>query len=583
MTPRRLSRSALVAAYLALVGALTGGVWLYGYRQALDQVAARGAADLALAADRLVTQLTRYREMAVLLADHPVLAALHAGGGVAEAEALLLESADKTAALTAFYADTEGRVLASAHDAVPADLAGAAYFRRALQGALGARHGSSAGFARRAYSYAAPSFGADGRVRGVLVVVVDIDNLEQDWRGSRPAVYFTDDTGEVFITNRSEILGWRRTPTAMIPTEGGAKPLGVSRWTGHEIWRQQVSPYVPARAVHLEKPLPVIGMLAEALVDEAPARRLAALQAAVVAALCLTFGALLFLATERRRALAQANAVLEDRVTARTRALQDTNAALRREVAERQEAEAALKRAQDDLVQAGKLSALGQMSAGISHELNQPLMAIRSFAENGVAFLERGKPERAAETLSRISDMARRMGRIIANLRAFARQESVAVGRVDLTAVLDSVVELTEARLRADGIALDYARPEGPVWVRGGEVRLGQVFVNLVTNAADAMQGMAERRLVLTVQPGPRPSVSVRDTGPGIEAPERLFEPFYTTKAVGSAEGMGLGLSISYGLVQSFGGTIRGANADGGGAVFTVELDPWTTEEEAAA
>ena len=125
--------------------------------------------------------------------------------------------------------------------------------------------------------------------------------------------------------------------------------------------------------------LPQIGMVGEILVDVAPAQRLAGLQAAAVAAIVLALGAMLVLAIERRRTLAEANAVLESRVEARTRALSATNMRLTREVQERQEAEAALKRAQEDLVQAGKLSALGQMSAGISHELNQPLMAIRQY------------------------------------------------------------------------------------------------------------------------------------------------------------------------------------------------------------
>ena len=214
-------------------------------------------------------------------------------------------------------------------------------------------------------------------------------------------------------------------------------------------------------------------------------------------------------------------------------------------------------------------------------------MAIRSFAENGSAFLDRGKPERAAENLSRISDLARRMGRIIQNLRAFSRQESIPSGKIDVVGVLETAFELTEARLQAADVELICDIPKGPVWARAGEVRLAQVFVNLITNAADAMVDSPERKLYVAVDDGPELSVSVRDTGPGIEEPERLFDPFYTTKKVGSAEGMGLGLSISYGLVQSFGGTIRGANAEGGGAVFTVVLERWvdgiTTEEGQAA
>ena len=578
----RLVRPALVTAFLAAVGLLSAGVLAYGYRQALDQVAARGEADLALAADRLATQLARYRETAVLLSDHPFLAALHdAGGSRVEAEALLQAAVDKTSALAAFYADAAGQVLAATRGPIPDTVTETAYFERAMQGALGSGPGLMPQTGQRAYIYAAPSFDRSGAVRGALVVVVNIDHIEREWRGSRPAVFFTDTANKVFVTNRSELLFYKVVPGALLAPDGTRMPLALHSTGGHVIWTQALSPYVPASALHLEVPLPAIGMLGEALVDVEPARRLALLQAAAVAALCLVFGAALLIVTARRRALAEANAVLEDRVAARTQALEDTNRALRREVAEREEAQAALTRAQADLVQAGKLSALGQMSAGISHELNQPLMAIRSFAENAVAFLDRGKPERAAENLGRISDMARRMGRIIANLRAFARQETAAVARVDLRGVLDSAVELTETRIRAAAVALDYRRPEAPIWVRGGEVRLGQVFVNLITNAVDAMEAASERRLQIAVSDGPVLAVTVRDSGPGIEAPEKLFEPFYTTKAVGGGDGMGLGLSISYGLVQSFGGTIRGTNAPGGGAVFTVELERW--REEAAA
>jgi two-component system C4-dicarboxylate transport sensor histidine kinase DctB len=141
-------------------------------------------------------------------------------------------------------------------------------------------------------------------------------------------------------------------------------------------------------------------------------------------------------------------------------------------------------------------------------------------------------------------------------------------------------VELTAARLRGEDVVLDWTPPGGAVYAWGGEVRLVQVFVNLINNAADAMAGEAQKRIAIRIERGARIAVSVADTGPGIADPERMFEPFYSTKAVGSAEGMGLGLSISYGLVQSFGGDIRGSNG-AEGAVFTVELDPWS--EEAAA
>lgn len=569
-------RGTVVLLFLCLVAALGWGVWRYGLAQALGQVAARGQADLALASDRLVTGLQRYRSVAVLLADHPALQALHGGGSRITADRLLLASADRTGAMTAVYADRRGQVLASAHEEVPHELVAQPWFQRALDGALGVGHGIDDVFGKRTFYYATPSFGPSGAVRGVVVILVDVELLERVWRGSRPAVLFSDETGEVFITNRSELLFWRVEPSGLVGPEGAVTQ--VSRRVGdYEIWRQKISAYVPEDALHLVQPLPVIDLVGEALIDAGPARRVAGLQAAVVVALCLFFGSLLFLAMERRRALALVNVRLEARVRERTVELEATNTALRHEVSEREEAEAALRRAQADLVQAGKLSALGQMSAGISHELNQPLMAIQQFAENGRAFLLRDRSDRAGENLDRIADMAARAARIIRNLRAFARNESEPMGRVDLCAVIDTVIELTQTRLRDDGVVLDWTRPAGPVFVKGGEVRLGQVFVNLINNAADAMSGQDDKRIVIELHDAVPLTVQVRDTGPGIADPEKVFEPFYSTKQVG--DGMGLGLSISYGLVQSFGGNIRGTNT-GEGAMFTVELERWEDSGE---
>jgi len=235
-------------------------------------------------------------------------------------------------------------------------------------------------------------------------------------------------------------------------------------------------------------------------------------------------------------------------------------------------------------VQAGKLSALGQMSAGISHELNQPLMAIQSFAENGEMLIERGRTEGAEENFRRISEMARRMGRIIKNLRAFAKQEVEPAKKTDVTSVITEAVAMSEGKIERGQITLDWVPPNDPVWVLGGEVRLQQVLVNLISNAADAITaaGSDRRQISVRVTQGDKVTVTVRDTGPGIDEPEKIFDPFYSTKAVGSAEGMGLGLSISYGLVQSFGGAITGQNAPDGGAVFSIELQPWSGKDEAS-
>ena len=584
MKPDTARRLAIFALFLLAVAAFAAGVWRTGYRQALDQAAQRGEADLLLASDRLTGQLQLYQQLAVIMAAHPALAQAVASGEGAAVASVLVATADKTGAMDIQLADRQGQVLASAKGLADPALAGSTYFQRAMTGALGEGHGINPVGGQRSYTFAAPLFGADGRVQGAVMVLADIGLVEAEWRGARPTVFFTDDTGLVFITNRSELLLWTRSPgqVGLSPPAGNAGQFAFTRQGDHVIWHESWSPYIPARALHLSRDLPVIGMRAEALVDVEPARRLATLQAGLVAAVCLAFGALLFLATERRRTLALANARLEGRVAERTRELSGANAALRREVSERIAAEAALKKAQDDLVQAGKLSALGQMSAGISHELNQPLMAIRQYAENGAALLERGKPEVAAQNLRRIGDLAHRMGRIIRNLRAFARQEREPMGQVDLVAVINAALELSESRLARDAIEVEW-QPPAPIHVIGGEVRLGQVLVNLIGNAADAMAGLPVRRIAISLRRhDDRVLLEVADTGPGIEEPEKIFDPFYTTKAVGAAEGMGLGLSISYGLVQSFGGAIRGRNRPEGGAIFTVELTPATGPDMAA-
>jgi len=550
-------RAMVLVLYLLLAAGIAGGAGWFAYSAALTQLASRGRADLSLASDRLVGQLQRFRQVAVLMADHPALVALAKGqGDRKQAMGLLLATADKTGAVEILLASGKGTVLASSAEKSVVSLSGHPHYERAMRGALGTSHARIEDTNQRVFFFAAPILDGE-QTQGAVVVAVDMEAVEEsDWRGDPQAVFFTDARGVIFVANRSELV--LRTRKEVGET-GGFAPDTVQMFNGHEIWSISSGPYIPRRALHLTQPLPIIGMTGEVLLNTATAQRLAWLQAAAVAAVLFAFGAILFWVTERRRALAarlemeaKAKADLETRVEERTHEL---------------------RQAQTDLVQAGKLSALGQMSAGISHELNQPLMAIRSFAENAETYLERGKTDVAGKNLSRISELARRMGRIISNFRAFAKQESEPISDVDIVAVVDAVLEMSEARFVQDNVVVDWTPPAAPIFVRGGEVRLQQVLVNLISNAIDAMEGAPERRIEIAVEAdGGKARLRVRDTGPGIEAPERIFDPYYTTKAIGKSEGMGLGLSISYGLVQSFGGDIRGRNHADGGAVFTVEL-----------
>lgn len=563
-----MHRPLAILAFLLVTALLAGGTWWLAYRAAVVQVADRGAADLGSASDRLVGELSRFRLSAVRLADHPRVVALAQGTAPPDAlDALFLKVADESGAFEIAFMSPDGTALASSSPGAAQHTGDGIAFARAMTGALGVSHGVTAGGDVRSFTFMAPVFGDRAPV-GVVAVRIDMETVEEsDWRGAPQIVFFTDEAADIFVTNRPELLLRPFGP-------GGFHPAQTRQVKGVPVWSGLGGPYLPRRAAYASLPLPVIDMTGHALLSTAPAERIAGLQALVVAALCLAFGALLYLVAERRRALALANATLEERVIARTDELARANTALRREVAERLEAEQALRKAQADLVQAAKLSALGQMSAGISHELNQPLMAIRSFSENAVLFLDKGRNDEARGNLGRIADLSRRMARIIKNLRAFARQETEPMTRVDIGAVVASVLELSEARLHRDAVALRWTPPPGPVMVHGGEVRLQQVVLNLLSNALDAMGDQDARRIDIAVTAaGDDVTLTLRDNGPGLHDPEKIFDPFYTTKTVGAPEeGMGLGLSISYGLVQSFGGAITGRNHPEGGAVFTVRL-----------
>ena len=215
-----MRRFFFLSAYLIAVAAASLGLWRWGEARGVERLAARGEADLTLASDRLESQLRRYRELAVLMAEHPVLTELRNGGETvvdttAPAVALLQEAADKTGAMGLVAVDAEGRVLAQAGIDLP-PMKAEPVFKRALQGALGQSFGRLGDM--RVYVFGAPAFGPDKKVSGVLMVVVNVGDLEWDWIGSNPPAYFTDAAGQVFISNRSELIFWREA------AEGGLTP-----------------------------------------------------------------------------------------------------------------------------------------------------------------------------------------------------------------------------------------------------------------------------------------------------------------------------------------------------------------------
>ncbi|MDB5819178.1 MAG: hypothetical protein JWQ11_2818, partial [Rhizobacter sp.] len=285
---------------------------------------------------------------------------------------------------------------------------------------------------------------------------------------------------------------------------------------------------------------------------------------------------------ESRRLLERANAELEHNVASRTLDLTEANLALRREVAERERAEQTLRDAQDELVHTAKMAMLGQLATGITHELTQPLGAIRTLSGNASEFMRRGDMNALSGNLGIIERLADQMGSIIQPLKSFARKSRPVSMQADIAQAVGNALFLYESRLRQDGVQVINHCVAGATSAWCDPNRLEQVLINLIGNAIDAMEASAVKRLVLESRFEPaaagrdgatdRVRIDVLDSGPGIADPAvaRLFEPFFSTKPPGA--GLGLGLAISRDIVREFDGDIQAGNQAHGGARFSLIL-----------
>lgn len=250
----------------------------------------------------------------------------------------------------------------------------------------------------------------------------------------------------------------------------------------------------------------------------------------------------------------------------------ERTAKLHAEIDERIRTEQALRQTQNELIQAAKLAVLGQMSASISHELNNPLAAIRSFADNGRRFLASGKSERTDENLARISGLTERMAKISEQLKSFARKSSSDdTADVQLYPIVVYAKELMQPQFKSHYIDLNIQTPQAPVWASVNPIQLEQVLINLLTNAMQALDGQESRCVAITLLSEEDGTlIHVDDNGPGLgqDKIEHLFEPFFTTKQ----NGLGLGLSISQQIMQSMNGNLTASTSPLGGARFTIHL-----------
>lgn len=536
--------------------------------------------------------LDKYRILPPLIARHPdVISSFRDGfdvAGLAAAQRIVETTTGMTGADGVHFIRVDGTVLVANRPGrlAPGDsIADMPHFKAALQGRLG-RHLDFDEIEKHGYYlFAAPVRNGDAIV-GVVVARVSLENVEQAWALSKDPVVITDPTGKVVVANRRNWRGRNlRRPT--ISTSGHRAAEVPAVITAPE---ERDGPFVFVRLAdekgvqkrYLEETafLPLYGWRLRVYADTALARAqmINMVLAAVLVGLVAT--AVVGFLVERRRGLAQqmrndraAALRLERRVRDRTRALTHSNMRLAEEVREREATEEELRRTQSELVQAAKLAALGQMSAALSHEFNQPLAAIRSYADNASLLIERDRKSDASKNLQRITRLVDRLAGLSRHLKTFARKPGTTTQPVLVAPVIGETLMLLSPRLKKADVVVDVVYDDRDVVVDAGQVRLEQVVVNLIGNAADAVAERDDPMVRVRIgSDGVNGVIEVADNGPGIaeDVLPKVFDPFFTTKDVG--EGLGLGLSIAYKIVQDFKGSIVAANRPEGGTVFTVRL-----------
>ncbi|MBC7858703.1 MAG: sensor histidine kinase [Burkholderiaceae bacterium] len=614
------SRSALtIAAWIGILGLSLAAISLaytwskrVGYAQLNDM----SAHQLDLYAAGLESELGKHEYLPGILAlDHNVLALLDAPTDAqlgARVNKRLAGLNVRAGSLAIFAMDKSGLVRAASNwfqpdSLVGKDLSGQPYFADAM------RNGRAHHFAPNAlrgspeYYFAQPVL-RDAALVGVVVVKISLEPIESAWIAASPQsnqeiFLVVDESDTIVIASAPEWKDQKDNGVALMlraklkelsqPPGATAMPFNMRFMASlehgnHAVTWPALNPQAPHTLYATQERFMVrqgwrLITLSNASSVIANARQ-AGFGTAVLAAFIGLLG--MYLAQRRhaiasrlaaREALQRAHDKLELRIEQRTAELHLMNQELLREIGERKRAEQVLRASQDDLLQASKLALLGQISAGITHEINQPLTALRSLSHNTQLLLKRGDLGRIERNLRAIADLTERIGRLTGQLKSFSRKAPLTVAPVALAKAVENTLLLLENRIRTEQIALDVDIDAGVRALCDGN-RLEQVLINLCANALDAM--LEAPRKILTVRAwgaDGRAWIRVEDSGAGIAdaVMARLFEPFFSTKL--SGQGLGLGLAISADIVREFGGVLRAINVEGGAAF---ELDLKLTEED---
>ncbi len=528
---------------------------------------------LALYSGNLLSELRQNAIVPQLLARDPALINALNSGDYTQSTQRLISFIDEIGAASLTLLDKDGRTVASSdRNAIGKTHRQQPYFVEAVRSSdtifqtqVGESGLNSFYYSRRIES--------QKKLIGVIMVEVDLAKYERAWAGITDAVLVTNSEGRIILATDPRWRGLSEVDAlAGTPVDSAIRRVlqATTDWT-----------LLPADAyLRGEAVMRVEGKVGFRGWRIASFTRYASIREQVNSALALeimVFAILLALAfyfLNRKTAVRMA---LFQRESAELRAL---NARLQREIAERKRAQENLAVAEQTLAQSSKLAVLGEMSAAVSHELNQPLAAMKTYLAGARLLLSRNRPDETMSSFQRIDDLIERMGAITKQLKSYARHSGDSFTSVNMGDALASALAMMEPQLRQREIIIDRIIPDEPVLVMGDRVRIEQVMVNLLRNAIDATEAVEEARIEILLSAGETATLTVRDNGHGISDQDSLFEPFYTTKQPG--DGVGLGLAISSGIVNEFGGRLTARNSSGGGAVFEMQL-PILTEETRAA
>ncbi|MCZ0738424.1 sensor histidine kinase [Phreatobacter sp. AB_2022a] len=586
-----LALGAIVLVALDLVAREIAARWAH----ASVRAAAGAAAELRVAV--LQSEIEKHRALPLILAEDRDLREALASRAPERIAALnpKLETLSANARVSVIYLlDRDGTTVAASNWRTPTSFVGnnyafRPYYRRAMDDGA-AEHFAFGTVSQLPGLYLTRRLDGPAGVIGVIVVKVEAQAIEADWRRFAMPTFVTDERSIVLISSEPNWVFRATQPIALgeraairaslqfgdaslelLPLErdaGADGGLVATRLSGEAGDR---------RFVDHDVPVPTTRWRLHVLAPVEPTLRLATTAAEAVALFggSLGLGAIgLWRFSRRRRARAQlrqeeVRRELEARVSERTAELEAVNDRLIAEIDERKRTQAALDDLQDELVQASKLAVLGQISASVAHEINQPVAAIRTFADNARELIQRNEPATADGNLATIASLTDRIGSITGELRAFARKAPARVEAVPVKTVVDGALLLVGHRLRLQAIDLDVDIAEPGLSVTADRIRLEQVLVNLLQNALEALAGRDDGRIhIAGRRVGDGVAIDIADNGPGLPPAvmDHLFMPFTTTKP----QGLGLGLVISNDIITETGGTLAVANR--GGAHFTITL-----------